>query len=82
MHRHKELLWEDVEKKLIQQEDKLWSLYQMEETGGEPDIIHFDTKRHTYTFCDALQKALKDEEVFAMTAKPWRNVKNTNLKMM
>lgn len=41
MHRHGELLWEDIEKKLVNNPEKLDSLQQMEDTGGEPDVIIF-----------------------------------------
>ncbi len=52
MHRHKKLLWEDVEKKLTASPKKLWSLSEMERTGGEPDVVMFDTKTGEYIFCD------------------------------
>jgi len=39
MHRHPSVLWADVEARLLAMPEKLWSLYQMEETGGEPDVL-------------------------------------------
>ncbi len=39
MHRHPSVLWTDVEARLLAMPEKLWSLYQMEETGGEPDVL-------------------------------------------
>ena len=39
MHRHEGLEWDKVQKKLAANPDKLWSLHEMERTGGEPDII-------------------------------------------
>ncbi|MDX9749176.1 MAG: DUF4256 domain-containing protein [Paludibacter sp.] len=39
MHRHPSVQWADVEARLLATPDKLWSLYQMEETGGEPDVL-------------------------------------------
>ena len=42
MHRHKEIEWEKVKAKLQSQQDKLWSLNEMEASEGEPDVIGFD----------------------------------------
>lgn len=39
MHNHKELEWSKIQARLESQPEKLWSLHQMEETGGEPDIV-------------------------------------------
>ncbi|MEI8223652.1 MAG: DUF4256 domain-containing protein [bacterium] len=44
MHRHKGFKWERVQEKLESQSGKLWSVYQMEQTGGEPDVIGYDKK--------------------------------------
>ncbi|WP_109439815.1 DUF4256 domain-containing protein [Acinetobacter haemolyticus] len=52
MHRHKNLSWSDIEDRLEQQPEKLWSLHQMEETGGEPDIILLDAKSSEIIFYD------------------------------
>ena len=48
--RHKELDWERVQAKLEAKSDKLWSLHEMERTGGEPDVVHQDTKTGEYIF--------------------------------
>jgi hypothetical protein len=50
--RSKDILWKDVEARLIAQKSKLWSLHQMEETGGEPDVLDFDPKTGEYIFFD------------------------------
>lgn len=52
MIRHPDIAWNDVHAKLNDSKDKLWSLHQMEITGGEPDVISFDKKSKTYVFCD------------------------------
>ncbi|MBD7986228.1 DUF4256 domain-containing protein [Sporosarcina sp. Sa2YVA2] len=52
MHRHEGLDWSDVRSKLETQSDKLWSLNEMEQTGGEPDVIGLDEETDTYIFCD------------------------------
>ena len=51
-NRHEKVVWEDVQNRLLQQEVKLWSLYKMEETGGEPDVIGYNEKNNTFIFCD------------------------------
>ena len=43
-NRHKGIVWTDVESRLKAHKDKLWSLQQMEATGGEPDVIGKDAK--------------------------------------
>lgn len=52
MKRHKSMEWSDVQTRLTKGPDKLWSLSQMEETGGEPDVVAFDKKSGEYTFFD------------------------------
>ncbi|OBY72971.1 DUF4256 domain-containing protein [Acinetobacter gyllenbergii] len=52
MHRHKGLNWVDIEERLQQQAEKLWSLSQMEETGGEPDIVSLDSESSEIIFYD------------------------------
>jgi hypothetical protein len=49
---HKTIDWKKVESKLSKQPDKLWSLLQMEKTGGEPDVIGEDKKTGEIIFCD------------------------------
>ncbi|HRY98835.1 MAG TPA: DUF4256 domain-containing protein [Bacteroidales bacterium] len=46
------LIWEDIQQRLDQQPRKLWSLSRMEETGGEPDVISYDSVRDEYLFFD------------------------------
>lgn len=52
MNRHKGLEWDNVLAKLESQPDKLWSLQEMENTGGEPDVVAYDKKKGEYTFFD------------------------------
>jgi len=52
MNRHKGLGWTAVQVKLEAQPEKLSSLYAMESTGGEPDVIGFDNKTGEYLFYD------------------------------
>ena len=50
MHRHKNLVWEQVQKKLETNPAKLWSLNEMEMSGGEPDVVGFDKKSGEFIF--------------------------------
>jgi hypothetical protein len=52
MDRHKNLDWEKVQARLETNPAKLSSLNEMENTGGEPDVIGYDTKSDKYLFCD------------------------------
>ncbi|MDP1581021.1 MAG: DUF4256 domain-containing protein [Candidatus Didemnitutus sp.] len=50
--RHPKLEWSKVEAKLSANPEKLWSLHEMERTGGEPDVVQFDKKSGDYVFFD------------------------------
>jgi uncharacterized protein DUF4256 len=52
MNRHKGLEWAKVQAKLEANTEKLWSLHEMERTGGEPDVIGHDKKTSEYIFYD------------------------------
>ena len=62
MSRHVEIKWTDVESKLISESkpSNLWSLYEMEKTGGEPDVISQDQKPDEYIFYDCSAESPKD----------------------
>ena len=52
MNRHPGLEWEKVQSKLEANHGKLWSLAEMERTGGEPDVVGYDEQTAEYIFCD------------------------------
>jgi hypothetical protein len=52
MDRHKGLAWAKVQTKLETNSEKLWSLNEMERTGGEPDVVSYDKKTDEYIFYD------------------------------
>ena len=52
MNRHKSVDWAKVQAKLEANPEKLWSLNEMERTGGEPDVVGFDIKAGEYIFYD------------------------------
>ena len=61
MNRHKGLEWAKVEAKLDLPAggEKLWSLNEMENSGGEPDVVGHDKKTGDYTFCDCSAESPK-----------------------
>jgi len=60
MGRHKGLEWSKVQTKLEANPEKLWSLNEMERTGGEPDVVGFDKKTGEYTFYDCSAESPRD----------------------
>ena len=60
MVRHKGLEWDKIEAKLKSKPAKLWSLNEMERTGGEPDVIGKDKKSDEYIFVDCSAESPKD----------------------
>ena len=59
MDRHLDLEWIHLHAKLVANPEKLWSLFEMERTGGEPDVIGHDTKTDEYTFFDCSAESPK-----------------------
>ena len=59
MNRHKGLEWAKVQTKLEANPEKLWSLNEMERTGGEPDVVGYDKKRGEYIFYDCSAESPK-----------------------
>lgn len=58
-HRHEEMDWEQIQEKIEANPDKLWSLFIMEQTGGETDVIGFDEATGEYLFCDCSKESPK-----------------------
>jgi len=59
MNRHHDLEWVKVQEKLEANAEKLWSLYEMEKTGGEPDVVGFDHETGEYIFYDCVTESPK-----------------------
>ncbi|WP_163409193.1 DUF4256 domain-containing protein [Flavobacterium ajazii] len=57
--RHENLDWDNVQIKLESNPEKLWSLNEMEKTGGEPDVVSFDEKTNEYIFYDCSAESPK-----------------------
>lgn len=85
-YRHLNIEWKDVQLKLKASDKKLWSLWQMEETEGEPDVIGYDTTTNEYLFCDCVAESPKgrrslcyDEQ--ALEARKENKPKNSAIAM-
>jgi hypothetical protein len=58
-NRHEGLKWTDIQTRLETRPDKLWSLREMERTGGEPDVAGIDTKTGEFLFYDCSSESPK-----------------------
>ena len=59
MNRHQGLTWAEVETRLLAKPKKLWSINEMEETGGEPDVVGKDAKTGEFIFVDCAPESPK-----------------------
>jgi hypothetical protein len=75
MDRHRGLKWADVQAKLDANPDKLWSLGEMEKTGGEPDVVGFDKKTGEYTFYDCAAESPKGRRSLCYDRQAWESRK-------
>jgi hypothetical protein len=78
---HQRLEWEKVRARLDANTEKLWSLHEMERTGGEPDVVGHEKKTGEYIFLIARRKVPKVAPVFAMIARRWKRGKNISRKI-
>jgi Protein of unknown function (DUF4256) len=63
-NRHLNMDWTKIEEKLNDNPSKLWSLYQMEISGGEPDVVSVDENTNEYTFFDCSAESPKGRRSF------------------
>jgi len=64
MHRHKGIDWPGVQSKIEANTDKLWSLNEMEKSGGEPDVVGQDKKTRAFIFYDCSSESPKGRRSF------------------
>lgn len=57
--RHKDLVWVNVQTRLEAKAEKMWSLYEMEITGGEPDVVGYNKQTGEYVFYDCSAESPK-----------------------
>src|SRR5215831_11835667 len=86
MNRHEGLNWAKVKARVEANPGKLWSLNQMERTGGEPDVIGQDKKTGEYVFYDCSAESPKDRRSLcydreALDARKEAKPKNSALDM-
>ena len=75
MARHKAVKWKDVAVKLESNPEKLWSLSEMERTGGEPDVVGFDKKTGEFIFFDCSAESPKGRRSICFDRKAWESRK-------
>jgi class 3 adenylate cyclase len=75
MNRHKGLEWAKVQAKLKANTKKLWSLSEMERTGGEPDVIGFDKKTGEHIFYDCSAESPKERRSLCYDRAAWESRK-------
>lgn len=69
MKRHKGINWPQVQAKLEANPGKLWSLHQMDITGGEPDVVAFDKKSGEFVFYDCAAESPSGRRSFCFDAE-------------
>jgi hypothetical protein len=75
MNRHKGLEWAKIQAKLEANAEKLWSLNEMERTGGEPDVVGFDKKAGEYIFYDCSAESPKGRRSLCYDRQAWESRK-------
>lgn len=75
MNRHKGIEWADVQAKLDVNPEKLWSLAEMERTGGEPDVVGFDKTAGEYRFVDCSAESPKGRRSLCYDRRAWESRK-------
>lgn len=75
MGRHKGLQWADVEARLAAKPDKLASLYEMELSGGEPDVVGVDKRSGEFIFFDCSPESPKGRRSLCYDRGAWESRK-------
>ncbi|WP_445480559.1 DUF4256 domain-containing protein [Lysinibacillus irui] len=74
--RHEGFDWTNVQEKLDSNPKKLWSLHEMEATGGEPDVVGYDAKTDEYIFYDCSAESPKGRRSVCYDREAWEARKN------
>src|SRR5947208_2953521 len=80
INRHKDLEWAKVQAKLGTNAEKLWSLNEMERSGGEPDVVGHDKKSGEYIFYDCAAESPKDRRSLCYDREALESRKENNRK--
>ena len=76
MSRHEGLDWANVQAKLEANMEKLWSLHEMEATGGEPDVVDYDANTDEFIFYDCSAESPKGRRSLCYDREAWEARKN------
>ena len=68
-NRHPDIRWIDVKAKLENHSENIWSLNEMEKTGGEPDVVAYDKEKNEYHFYDCATESPKGRRSLCYDAK-------------
>ncbi|MBX8943084.1 DUF4256 domain-containing protein [Lysinibacillus capsici] len=74
--RHEGLDWANVQARLEANREKLWSLYEMEATGGEPDVVGYDANTDEFIFYDCSAESPKGRRSLCYDREAWESRKN------
>lgn len=74
-HKFPNLDWSHVESKLLKYPEKLWTLNEMERTGGEPNLLEYNTENGELLFCDFSKESPKDRRSLCYDKKAWESRK-------
>ncbi len=80
MERHSDLNWSKIQLKLENNPEKLWSIYQMEKTNGEPDIVNYNKETDVYIFYDCSIESPKGRRSICYDQKALESRKNNKPK--
>ena len=75
MNRHPGLEWTGIQTRLEANIEKLWSLHEMERTGGEPDVIGYDKEKDEYIFFDCSEESPKGRRSACYDREAWESRK-------
>lgn len=73
MKRHKGIVWDKVKSRL--NDTKIWSLFEMERTGGEPDVVGLNKKTGEYLFYDCAEESPKGRRSMCYDRQAWESRK-------
>ena len=73
--RHEGLVWATIQARLETNPEKLWSLFDMERTGGEPDVVSHDALTDEYIFCDCSAETPKGRRSICYDREAWESRK-------
>lgn len=74
--RHEGLDWANVQVRLEANKEKLWSLHEMEATGGEPDVVGYDANTDEFIFYDCSAESPKGRRSLCYDREAWEARKN------